>query len=194
MMRSRTISVDVCITQESLLRVIRECADSRFLYLYNINYAAEKRDPDRPQRGFCELADLNLELMMDSFTAFLILRTTAERYVDFRPYLDCRVSDDEIGGYHEFLNAGGAYLPLLEIPNGCPYATRNMFSFRVPGAEEAGTSDVFREMRRRILKICPRLAGYRGGPVFTQTCYKVRFEPGLEDYMAKWEDFNEFLK
>lgn len=193
-MRSRTISVDVCITQESLLRVIRECADSRFLYLYNINYAAEKRDPDRPQRGFCELADLNLELMMDSFTAFLILRTTAERYVDFRPYLDCRVSDDEIGGYHEFLNAGGAYLPLLEILNGCPYATRNMFSFRVPGAEEAGTSEVFREMRRRILKICPRLAGYRAGPVLTETYYKVRFEPGLESFMSNQRDFNEFIK
>ena len=193
MMRSRTISVDVCITQESLLRVIRECADSRFLYLYNINYAAEKRDPDRPQRGFCELADLNLELMMDSFTAFLILRTTAERYVDFQPYLDCRVSDDEIGGYHEFLNAGGAYLPLGGPPEGIPHSARNIFSFRVPGAEESGTSEVFREMRRRILKICPRLAGYRAGPVLTETYYKVRFEPGLENFMSNQRDFNEFL-
>ncbi len=193
-MRSRTISVDVCITRESLLRVIHECADSRFLYLYNINYAAEKKDPERPVRGYCQIADLNIDLLKDSFTAFLILRTTAERYLDFRPYLVLGENTDDIGGYHEFLNAGAAYLPIGGPPDTYPIATSNMYSFRVPCAEEVGSAEVFREMRRRILRICPRLAGYRAGPVLTYTYYKVRFESGLEEYMSNWEDFNEFLK
>lgn len=174
--------------------MIHECADSRFLYLYNINYAAEKKDPERPVRGYSQIADLNIDLLKDSFTAFLILRTTAERYLDFRPYLVDGARTDDIGGYHEFLNAGAAYLPLGGPPNGIPYSASNIFSFRVPGAEEAGSGEVFREMRRRILKICPRLAGYCLQPAVTHSHWKVRFEPGLEDFMSNQRDFNEFLK
>jgi hypothetical protein len=191
-MRSRTVSASLCITGESMMQAIRSNLDDKFIFAFSASGSSKILSEGR---GWCEISEMTEERMASCYYLFLVPRKVLIQYKTLLAgFIDGPEDSNDPAGWPELLSVGGIFLPLGYLGKSSLISTSYLLRYRVLEAQAIGALECYKAFRRDLLRICSRSAGIGQFPAFPYTLERIRFEPGLEDFISKDYDFVEFLK
>lgn len=195
LVRQRTLQQNICVTPHTLLNVVREFADDSVVLTFNRWNAPGYQETRVPNYYWREIQDVLLSDMEDGFPVYLVPRREFFVYREvFNDYHQSSVDGLEVPTYNEFLNLGSMHLPAGVGKSIRANTPANMLAFRMPIAEHVGVSHLYKSIRKELMGVCRRIAGFGQKPSFDYVLHEFRFEPGLEDYVKMDTDFVEFLR
>lgn len=194
-MKQRTLQLNICVTSHTLLDVLREFADESLVLTFNRWTAPGSQETRVSNYYWREMQDVSLDDLEGSFPVYLVPRRAFFVYREvFDDYHRCSVDGLEIPTYNEFLNLGSMHLPAGVGKSIRANSPANLLAFRMPIAENVGVSHQYKLIRKKLMGVCRRIAGFGQKPSFDYVLHEFRFEPGLEDYVKMDTDFVEFLR
>jgi hypothetical protein len=175
-----------------MMQAIRSNFDDEFIFAFNSSGLTESLSEGR---GWCEISEMTEERMASCYYLFLVPRKVLIQYKTLLAgFIDGHEDSNDPAGWPELLSVGGILLPLGYIKRISLTSTSNLLRYRLLEAQSVGAHECYRAFKRDLLRICSRSAGLGQFPSFPYTVEKIRFEPGLEDFISKDYNFVEFLK